>query len=86
MHPQTLALVKTRAEALDLEVDIGPISNANLGGREYAGILIQYPDTYGKVKDFEDIATMARKNGVSVIILSENHNDVHDWYHFGCVL
>lgn len=66
MHPQTLAIVKTRAEALDLDVDIGPISSADLSGREYAGILIQYPDTYGKVKDFEDVATLARKNGVCI--------------------
>lgn len=57
--------MQTRAEALELEIDIGPIDEANLANREYSGILLQYPDTYGDVKDFEEIAQLARKNGVS---------------------
>lgn len=57
--------MKTRAEALELEIEVGPISSVNLTGREISGILLQYPDTYGDVKDFEDIATLARKHGVS---------------------
>ena len=65
IHPQTLSVVKTRADALELEIEIGSISEANLASREYSGILLQYPDTYGDVKDFEDIAGLARKNGVS---------------------
>lgn len=65
IHPQTISVVKTRADALELEIEIGSISQANLASREYSGILLQYPDTYGDVKDFEDIAGLARKNGVS---------------------
>lgn len=65
VHPQTLSVVKTRAEALELEIVVGPIEQADLPSRELAGILLQYPDTYGDVKDFEDIAALAKKNGVS---------------------
>lgn len=65
MHPQTLSVVQTRAEALELEIEIGPIENADLASRDISGILLQYPDTFGDVKDFEDIAGLARKNGVS---------------------
>lgn len=68
IHPQTLSVVKTRAEALELEIEIGPISEADLASREISGILLQYPDTYGDVRDFEDIAEMARKNGVSIFV------------------
>lgn len=66
VHPQTLSVVKTRADALELDIEIGSINDANIVSREYSGILLQYPDTYGDVKDFEDIATLARKNGVSI--------------------
>lgn len=67
VHPQTLAVVQTRADALELEIVVGPIERADLRSRELSGILLQYPDTYGDVKDFEDIAALARKNGVRSI-------------------
>lgn len=65
IHPQTLAVVQTRASDLDLNVIVGPISEANLAGREIAGILLQYPDTYGDVVDFSQVAKTAKMNGVS---------------------
>lgn len=58
-------MVQTRAEALEFVTEIGPIENADLEGREISGVLLQYPDTFGDVKDIEDIAEKARKNGVS---------------------
>ncbi|XP_037947783.1 glycine dehydrogenase (decarboxylating), mitochondrial-like [Teleopsis dalmanni] len=70
-HPQTLSVVQTRAEALELEIEIGPIENANLASREFSGILLQYPDTYGDVKDFENIADLARKNGTLVVVATD---------------
>lgn len=66
IHPQTLAVVQTRAEDLDIELVVGQIDKANLGSREYAGILLQYPDTFGDVKDFADVSKVANKNGVSL--------------------
>lgn len=64
VHPQTLSVVKTRTSDLDLEIIIGPINQVDLASREFSGILIQYPDTYGDVSDFAEIAKVARKNGV----------------------
>lgn len=51
---------------LDIELVVGPIDKADLTSREYAGILLQYPDTFGDVKDFADVAKVANKNGVSL--------------------
>lgn len=65
VHPQTLSVVKTRTSDLDLEIIIGPINQVDLASREFSGILIQYPDTYGDVSDFAEIAKVARKNGVN---------------------
>lgn len=64
LHPQTISVVETRLRAFDIDVVIGPIAEANFAEHEYSGILLQYPDTYGNVNCFEDIATEARKNGV----------------------
>lgn len=75
VHPQTLSVVQTRASDLDLDVIIGPISEVNLASREIAGILIQYPDTFGDVKDFTDIAKTAKKNGVTLDIFLNKQNN-----------
>lgn len=66
LHPQTLSVVETRLKAFDIDVVIGDINEANLASREYSGILLQYPDTFGNVVDFESIAGEAKKNGVSL--------------------
>lgn len=64
IHPQTLSVVDTRLSALEVEVIVGNIESVDFTDHEYAGILIQYPDTFGDVKDFEKIAADAKKNGV----------------------
>lgn len=64
LHPQTLSVVETRLEAFDIEVVVGPIEDINFSNHEYSGVLLQYPDTYGNVVDFEGIAKEAQKNGV----------------------
>lgn len=64
IHPQTLECVRTRTDALDMEIVVGPIEQCNLASREISGILVQYPDTCGDVRDFADIAKTAKQNGV----------------------
>lgn len=64
-HPQTIECIRTRLDALGLEMIVGPIEQCNLESREISGILIQYPDTCGNVQDYTDISARANKNGVS---------------------
>lgn len=65
IHPQTMECIRTRIEAMGLEIIVGPIEQCNPESREISGILVQYPDTYGSVEDFTEIAKRANKNGVS---------------------
>ncbi len=74
VHPQTISVVETRLKAFDIDVVVGPISNINLSNHEYSGLLLQYPDTYGNVVDFESISSEAQKNGVSKENLKKNLN------------
>lgn len=66
IHPQTLECIRTRTDALGLELIVGPIEQCDMESREISGILIQYPDTYGTVGDYAKIAKKAKMNGVSV--------------------
>lgn len=54
-HPQTIDVVRTRAEPLGVEVEVGAIENFE--AREgFFGALVQYPSTLGNVRDFTDFA------------------------------
>lgn len=64
VHPQTIEVVRTCTDVLDIEIIVGPIDQCDLASRELSGILLQYPDTTGNVRDFADITKIAKKNGV----------------------
>ena len=54
-HPQTIEVVKTRAEPLGVTVEVGAIDDfqASVG---FFGALVQYPSTLGNVRDFTEFA------------------------------
>ncbi|GAA6196025.1 aminomethyl-transferring glycine dehydrogenase [Pseudophaeobacter arcticus] len=49
-HPQTIAVVQTRAQPLDIEVIVG--NPDKMQADQVFGALFQYPGTYGHVRDF----------------------------------
>ncbi len=51
-HPQTIDIVRTRAEPLGLNVVVGD-HNTFTPDAETVGVLVQYPDTTGDILDFE---------------------------------
>jgi glycine dehydrogenase len=67
VHPQTLAVLRTRAEPLGWTVVIGdPLRD--LGGAEVFGALLQYPGTSGAVRDLRGaVATLHGKGALAVI-------------------
>ena len=68
-HPQTLAVVKTRAEALGIEVVVGDHRSAELEG--VFGVLVQYPNTYGTVEDFRAFFKRAEQAGAMSIVAAD---------------
>lgn len=62
VHPQTASVVRTRAEAMGIEVRTGDPSRTDFA--QYGGVLLQYPDTYGYIMDNEEIVQRAHKDGV----------------------
>ncbi len=69
-HPQTIAVVKTRARALGLEVVVGD-PWAGLGGRELFGVLVQYPGTGGDVRPLAAIVEEAHAKGALVTVAAD---------------
>ncbi|MBI5800074.1 MAG: aminomethyl-transferring glycine dehydrogenase, partial [Verrucomicrobia bacterium] len=69
-HPQTIALVKTRAEALKLEVIVGNHETFAFDNSVF-GALVQYPTTTGAVLDYADFAAKAHAAGALVVVAAD---------------
>lgn len=55
MHPQTLAVLETRAKPLGIELDIGD-PDSDFEASDYFGVILQYPNTYGSIGDHAKLA------------------------------
>ena len=64
-HPQTIAVVRTRAWARGIEVRVGPADQFEFGP-EVAGCLVQYPSTDGGIRDFRPVCQRAHEAGAVV--------------------
>ncbi|MGN6550996.1 MAG: aminomethyl-transferring glycine dehydrogenase [Pararhizobium sp.] len=66
-HPQTIALIETRAEPLGWQVVVGD-PFADLDPSAVFGAIFQYPGTDGHVHDFTDvIASLHAENAIAVM-------------------
>ncbi|NDV85444.1 aminomethyl-transferring glycine dehydrogenase [Aurantimonas aggregata] len=66
-HPQTIAVIRTRAEPLGWSVVVGD-PFADLDATAVFGAIVQYPGTYGHVRDFGDvIAALHRTDAIAIM-------------------
>ena len=57
-HPQTIAVVRTRAEARGIEIVVADPATFKFGGG-VIGALVQYPGTDGRLRDFRSLCEQA---------------------------
>jgi glycine dehydrogenase len=69
-HPQTIAVVRTRAEALGIEVVVGPPETIDWT-QQFCGALVQYPNTDGIVDDYRAFVEAAHAAGSLVIVAAD---------------
>ena len=67
--PQTIDLLKTRAEPLGIELEIGDFRTSDLD-RCY-GALLQYPAANGEVCDYAGFVSQAKERGVSIAVAAD---------------
>ncbi len=68
-HPQTIEVVRTRAEPLGIEVEVG--DHEQLDATGVFGALVQQPATDGAVHDYRDFAERVREAGGLVIAAAD---------------
>ena len=73
VHPQTIAVVSTRAKPLGITVKIVDLSTVENGfdsvtdGAEVLGVLVQYPDSSGEIRNYSELAKLVHgSNGLLI--------------------
>ena len=69
-HPQTIEVVRTRAQSLGIEVVIGDVFADSLGDALF-GVLIQYPGTGGDVRDISGVIAKAHAMGALAAVATD---------------
>ena len=69
-HPQTIGVVRTRAEPLAIEVKVGPVEELSFNEGVF-GALVQYPATDGRVRDYRELCEAAHEAGAGVIVAAD---------------
>jgi len=69
-HPQTIAVVQTRAKPLGIEIKIGDHSNFKFDETVF-GALIQYPATDGAIYDYSDLVSRVHDAGALVTVAAD---------------
>ncbi len=69
-HPQTVAVIQTRAEPLGIEIKIGNYSRLKFDDTVF-GALVQYPATDGAICDYVDFVRQAHDAGALVVVAAD---------------
>ena len=70
-HPQTIAVVQTRAKSIGVEVVVGDVDSFDLTNPNAAGVLVSYPTTDGRVECYERLTNESHANGMMVVAAAD---------------
>ena len=73
VHPQTIAVLKTRGATVGIDVRVVDESSLTLSesDSDVCGVLVQYPDTNGTVSDLSTLTEKAHAAGAKVVVASD---------------
>ena len=71
VHPQTRAVIATRAKPLNIVIEDFDASLGITTTSPYFAVLVQYPDTTGAIRDYSKICEIAHKNDAYVIAATD---------------
>ena len=69
--PQTIAVLQTRAEPLDIVVEVKPVSEFDFGEDRVFAMLLQYPGADGRVEDHRAVVERAKAANVFTVVAAD---------------
>jgi glycine dehydrogenase len=70
-HPQTIAVVRTKAEPLGIRVHLGAPGEVDFAAQKLFGVLVQYPATDGAIRDYEGLAAETHAAGALLVVAAD---------------
>ena len=70
-HPQTLGVVRTRAEALGMKLHVGDPEKADFAALDCCGVVLQYPASDGRVFDPRGVIERAHAAGALACVAAD---------------
>lgn len=70
-HPQTIEVVRTRAEPLGIQVIVGNTDQLDFAATPVFAALLQYPDTLGSVHDYRAFVERAHRSDSMVVVAAD---------------
>jgi glycine dehydrogenase len=67
---QTLEVMQTRAEPLNIEIVVGDVLNTEVTS-DYFGVFVQYPNVEGAIEDYSKLCENANANGAKVVVAAD---------------
>ncbi|EDX84982.1 glycine dehydrogenase [Synechococcus sp. PCC 7335] len=70
-HPQTIEVIRTRAQPLGITVVIGDHTQPIAADEPYFGMLLQYPATDGAIYDYTEFIEQAHQTGAIITVAAD---------------
>ncbi|TLY29456.1 MAG: aminomethyl-transferring glycine dehydrogenase [Nitrospirae bacterium] len=70
-HPQTIAVLQTRAQPLGINLHIGPRDAIDFARQKLFGVILQDPATDGAIRDYRELVTQAHEAGALVVVATD---------------
>lgn len=70
VFPQTIEVLKTRANPLGIKLEIGNVNNIEFSNG-YFGMIIQYPNQFGNIVDYKQLVEKAHQNNMFVGVAAD---------------
>ena len=72
MHPQTLAVIATRAKPLGITLELfDAAATDSLPKVDFFGALVQYPNTFGEICDYSALTASVHDRGALLIVAAD---------------
>jgi glycine dehydrogenase len=69
--PQTIDLLKTRAEPIGIEIVVGNHANFDVNDERFYALILQYPASNGEVFDYQSLIESAKEKDLQVIVAAD---------------
>jgi len=70
VFPQTLAVLQTRAEAVDIDLQVVPFQEMEIDSKVF-GAMVQYPSGDGAINDYSSLAATCNESGVGLVVAAD---------------